>query len=330
MSIAYVKSEADFNDYVKNNKYLIANFTAQWCGPCRAIKPMVDEIYTNECQKVEIVRVDLDQNQPLAQRYQVSSIPTFIFIRDGQVVDKITGAGNLQNLFRKFAQMAEEDSSVLARAGNGSSTNDSSSNTDASVLKEITKYVPKGYKVLNSMIYGGDFEALNTLPLHKSASVKDVFDLNKSHTTILSDADSQMLLYVPLTHISKIYSVLIKTSGKPAPESDGLTVDSSDLEDVQNPNVIKVWGNKLNILSFDDAASNSTPQHLEALQLPEEGWYECKLKFVRFQNVQSLNMFFDGDDDDAHTLIEKIVVIGIGGEEKDHHSMMEKLTGEEH
>lgn len=329
--IQFVKSETDFDNYVSNNKYLVVNFTAQWCGPCQAIKPIVDQMYdSSEFQALEVIRVDLDTQQGLAGKYGITSIPTFLFMKQGNIVDKLTGAGNVRGGFEKLATMAKQDDPHAQRNGNGSSTDTTTSNnsTGVSHLKEITKYVPKGYNVLNSTVYGGDFEALNTVPLQKDGHVKEVFDLNKDNTCIFSDADSQMLLYVPLTHISKIYSILIKTN-KPIKSLENLNLDSDDLDEIQLPNLIKIWGNKLNILSFDDAASNSTPQHLQSLQLESDGWYECKLKYVRFQNVQSLNIFIDGDDDDNHTMIEKIAIIGIGGEEKDHHNMMDKLTGEE-
>lgn len=309
----------------------MANFTAQWCGPCQAIKPLVDQMYDNpDYSKVEVVRVDLDTQQLLAARYSITSIPTFLFFNHGEVVEKVSGATpKIQEEFQKLNEKAKGDTSAGDRAGNGTSSAPKPNDASVPVLKEITKYVPKGYNVLNDTVYGGDFEALNTLPLNKTSSVKDVFDLSNPESTVFSDADSQMLLYVPLTHISKVYSVLIKTS-TPENVSDSHNLDADDLDEIQRPNLIKIWGNKLNILSFDDAASDTNPSHQETLDLKEDGWYECRLKYVRFQNVQGLNIFIDGDDDDSHTVVEKIVIIGIGGEEKDHHNMMDKLVGEEH
>ncbi|EGV64170.1 Thioredoxin-like protein 1 [Yamadazyma tenuis] len=327
--VQFVKSKADFQLYLSNNKYLIANFTASWCGPCQAIKPLVDDLYAEPLYgKLEIVRIDLDANQELATQYNVTAVPTFLFFENGEVVDTVRGASaKLKDSFEQLRAKADSDPTAIARAGNAT-TSAAPAPASSAALKEIVSFIPKGYSVLNDNVHFGDFEALNTQALNSNTSIKDVFDLSKPSTSVFSDADSQILLYVPLTHISKIYSILIKTK-KPVQVSETTLLDEDDAEETQLPNLIKVWGNKLNILAFEDAAGDNAAPHIEKLSLPdEEGWYECRLKFVRFQNVQSLNLFFDGDDDDFHTVIDKIAIVGLGGEQKDQ-NIIDKLRGED-
>lgn len=320
MAINFVKSTEDFDNYVSNNKYLVANFTASWCGPCQAIKPLVDSIYSDQNYlKIEIVRVDLDSQSEIASRYNVTAIPTFIFFEAGNAVETIKGATpKIKDSIESFKNKAEQDPDAKVRAGNGGQVK-----KDEPILKEIGQLVPKGYQILNDNIFSGDFEALNCESLNKTKSVKQLFDLNAKNG-IYSDADSQLLLYVPFTNISKVYLVLIKTSKVEIDDNSNL--DEDDLDECQYPNLIKIWPNKLGILSFDDAVSDKSPAHIEALSL-SDGWYECRLKYVRFQNVQSLNIFFDGDDSDYHTVVEKVVIVGVSGEEKEQN--MDKLHGEE-
>jgi thioredoxin 1 len=90
-NIIHVTS-ADFESSVlKSDKPVLVDFWAEWCGPCRMIAPALDEI-ADENQRVQIAKVNVDHEQELAHRYQVSSIPTFILFKDGQVADRMMGA----------------------------------------------------------------------------------------------------------------------------------------------------------------------------------------------------------------------------------------------
>ena len=69
----------------------ILYFTAEWCGPCRVMGPLMDDI-SREHPEVSIQKIDADRNKQLLQQHNVRSIPTFIFIKDGKEVDRIIGA----------------------------------------------------------------------------------------------------------------------------------------------------------------------------------------------------------------------------------------------
>ena len=82
----------NFEDEVlKSDKPVLLDFFAVWCGPCKMVSPIIDEI-ANERNDIKVGKIDVDQNMELAQAYQVASIPTLIVIKDGKVAKKVIGA----------------------------------------------------------------------------------------------------------------------------------------------------------------------------------------------------------------------------------------------
>ncbi len=79
------------SDVLKSGKPVLVDFWAEWCGPCRMVAPTLEQI-AQENDGVQIAKINVDQEQELAYRFQVSSIPTFILFKDGQVADRMMGA----------------------------------------------------------------------------------------------------------------------------------------------------------------------------------------------------------------------------------------------
>jgi thioredoxin 1 len=78
-------------EVLKSNKVVLVDFWAEWCGPCRAIAPKLEEIAGEMASQVKIAKVDVDNNSESASRFGIRSIPTMILFKNGQPVDQIMG-----------------------------------------------------------------------------------------------------------------------------------------------------------------------------------------------------------------------------------------------
>ena len=86
-------SDADFKAHVLDAKEpVVVDFFAEWCGPCKAMAPALDQVATEMKGKVKIVKVDVDQSPITAQAYRISAMPTMMIFKDGKVVDQHVGA----------------------------------------------------------------------------------------------------------------------------------------------------------------------------------------------------------------------------------------------
>lgn len=79
----------EFENEIKDNVVFV-DFFATWCGPCKMLSPVVDEV-SNEISDVKFLKVDVDENNEIASRYNIMSIPTLIILKDGDVINKHTG-----------------------------------------------------------------------------------------------------------------------------------------------------------------------------------------------------------------------------------------------
>lgn len=100
-------TDASFEEVLKSEKPLVIDFWAEWCGPCRMVGPIVDELAEEYADQVTIGKVDVDNNDDITSKYGIRNIPTILFIKNGEVVDKQVGAaqksvlqGKIENLLK--------------------------------------------------------------------------------------------------------------------------------------------------------------------------------------------------------------------------------------
>lgn len=99
-------NEKNFEELVVNSgKPVVLDFWAVWCGPCRMIAPFIEEMQNEYGDKAVIGKVDVDNNNEIAVKYGIRNIPTILFIKNGEVVDKVVGAVPKSTLTAKLDAM---------------------------------------------------------------------------------------------------------------------------------------------------------------------------------------------------------------------------------
>jgi thioredoxin len=98
-------TDSNFQDKVLSSEKLsVVDFWAEWCGPCRAISPVLEELSKEYDGKVNVGKVNVDLNPQLSTSFNITSIPAIIFIKGGKVVDKLVGAQPKSNFVKKIEQ----------------------------------------------------------------------------------------------------------------------------------------------------------------------------------------------------------------------------------
>jgi thioredoxin 1 len=93
MSAARSVTDASFDaEVLKSDKPILVDFWAEWCGPCRAVGPVLDQILAENGEKLDIVKLNVDENPQTAMTYKITSIPAMIVFQNGEAVKTIVGA----------------------------------------------------------------------------------------------------------------------------------------------------------------------------------------------------------------------------------------------
>lgn len=84
------------------DKPLLVDFSAPWCGPCRMMEPILDQVNAQMKQKIQVVKINTDNYPQLASQYQVHALPTLVLFKNGQAVDRIEGVMPLEQLIQRL------------------------------------------------------------------------------------------------------------------------------------------------------------------------------------------------------------------------------------
>jgi thioredoxin 1 len=99
--------ESNFDrELTRDDKPVIVDFWAEWCGPCKMIAPLLDEIAREKAGAVKVAKVNVDENQSLSFKYNIRAIPALLFFKNGQLRDQVTGVTSKNDLLNRLGALA--------------------------------------------------------------------------------------------------------------------------------------------------------------------------------------------------------------------------------
>lgn len=262
MVVFKVATDSEFPEKLNaaGTKLVVIDFSAEWCGPCKAIAPFVEEL-SGRYPNAHFLNVDVDECGETAAAYGISSMPTFVFLRNRTRVGMCQGADKA-GLEAKIKQFYT----------------DSSQDEDSGV---------KGFMDLNSFLEKNRSECLNENDEHPYTHA-----LTSGGGFLESDCDEQLILALTFNQAVKVHSIKVR-----APADKG-------------PKIVRIFMNQPNTLDFDKADSMIATQDLELTPDQLDG-SPITLRFVKFQNVQNLQLFFkDNQSGGEVTQIDHLAIIG--------------------
>ena len=91
MAAEYLKDEAELDSLLEDESVLVLDCTASWCGPCKMVSPLIDQLADEFEGKIKVSKLDLDENKAVAKRFGIKSIPAVMFFKNGELQDTMTG-----------------------------------------------------------------------------------------------------------------------------------------------------------------------------------------------------------------------------------------------
>ena len=100
--MSLVITDATLESVLKTDKLVVIDFWAEWCGPCKMVGPIIDQLAEEYKENVVVGKVDVDNNDDATSKYSIRNIPTTVFIKNGEIVDKVVGAGSKKVFVEKI------------------------------------------------------------------------------------------------------------------------------------------------------------------------------------------------------------------------------------
>jgi thioredoxin 1 len=103
--MAFIVTDENYSDLINGDKPVVLDFWAEWCAPCRMVSPFIDELATEYEGRVVIGKVDVDDNNDITTEYGIRNIPTILFFKGGELVDKQVGAAGKSVFVEKIDRL---------------------------------------------------------------------------------------------------------------------------------------------------------------------------------------------------------------------------------
>lgn len=314
-----ITSPTHFTQVLASSRIVVADFYADWCGPCKAIAPVYEQLSSQLSRpgQITFTKVNTDNQKEIAQTYNITAMPTFMIFKAGREIKRIRGADpkGLDAAVRQLALEAGKADESGGDAGEASSSSGGMWMGAATPrnYSDVTDAVDKlGLDFLNMDGEKGDKRTIfdGSKP---SALADGKTAVGGKKDWIESDTDEQLMLYIPFQASLKLHSLHI-TSIIPS------STDDDDDETPMRPKTLKLYANRSHILGFDEADDVPATQEVEIKPADwdsKTGTAKVELRFVKFQNISSLVIFVvDGDGESEKTRIDRVRLIGETGEKR--------------
>lgn len=93
-----------FNDIIKSGQLILVDFYATWCGPCKTMHPILEQLKENLGESIRIIKIDVDKNEAISMQYRIQSVPTFMLFKSGEVLWRQSGTIRLNDLKSLISQ----------------------------------------------------------------------------------------------------------------------------------------------------------------------------------------------------------------------------------
>ncbi|KAL1964620.1 hypothetical protein VTN77DRAFT_6794 [Rasamsonia byssochlamydoides] len=334
-NVVHISSKEQFSSLLSSSTIVVTDFYADWCGPCKAIAPMYEQLANqlSRPNRLTFTKVNVDQQQEIARAYGITAMPTFMVFKNARVVSTVRGAdpNKLSDVVRKLASEAN----AVEGAGSGEGFGESSGGAGG----WVGAAVPKNYNDVTDQVQIKDIDILNRDS--EKGSAKVLFDTSKPSALagdkgkakageepdwVESDTDEQLMLYVPFQSTLKIHSLQI-TSLPPSSASEGEDEDELPMR----PKTLRLYTNRAHILGFEEAEDIDPVQ---TVTIEPQDWdsktgtAKVELRFVKFQKVTSLVLFFvDGEGEREKIRVDRVRIFGETGEKREM-GKLEKIGDE--